>query len=84
MSTVVAVAIGVAPLRNNGQPEIVQGDYSAAVGRYAQRTDKKGVMHLSGFSPQNGAPFEITVTQDGHVDATVGESYVTFEVSEAI
>ena len=57
MSTVVAVALGVAPLNYTGQPETISGDYSAVVGRYVQRTDKKGVIHLSGFSRQTGAPF---------------------------
>jgi hypothetical protein len=82
MATVVAVALGVAPLKENGAAELVAGDYSAQIGRYSQRIDVRGVTHLSGFSPRDGAPFDITVAPDGHVEATVGDRYVTFEISK--
>jgi hypothetical protein len=82
MTTVVAVALGLAPVNDNGTSQTVDGDFSTAVGRYSQTVDSHGVTHLSGFNRFNGAPYEITVDQDGFVKGSVGDAYVTFRVSE--
>ena len=83
MTTVVAVALGFAPVKDNAPPQVVSGDYTNIVGSYSQRVDKNGVTHLSGFNRLNGSPYDLTVSSDGKVEGSVGESYVTFTVSEA-
>lgn len=81
MTTVVAVALGLAPVKESAAPQVVSGDYSKIVGRYSQRTDKKGVTHLSGVN--QGKAYDLTVAADGRVEGSVGESYVSFTVSDA-
>jgi hypothetical protein len=80
MSTVVAVALGMAPVKQDGT---VTGDYSKIVGRFSQTIDKRGMTRLSGFHRVTGAPFEITIDKDGNVEGTVGELMITFQVRQA-
>jgi len=83
MTTVVAVALGFAPVKDNGPAQVVSGDYTNIVGRYSETVDRKGITHLTGFNRLSGAPYDLTVDADGKVEGTVGDSYVTFTVSEA-
>ena len=80
MSTIVAVALGMAPVAQDGT---VSGDYSKIVGRYSQTVDKRGTTHLAGFHRVTGAPFEIAIDKDGNVEGTVGEMVITFQAREA-
>lgn len=80
MSTVVAVALGLAPVKQDGS---VSGDYSSAVGRYSQTIDAKGNTHARGFSRQTGAPYDVAMDKDGNVEAQVGDWFVTFRVQDA-
>jgi hypothetical protein len=80
MSTVVAVALGLAPVSQDGS---VNGDYSAAVGRYSQTIDAQGKTHARGFSRQTGAPYDVAMDKDGNVEAQVGDWIVTFRVRDA-
>lgn len=80
MSTIVAVALGMAPIAQDGT---VSGDYSKIVGRYSQKVDKRGTTRLTGFHRVTGAPFEITIDKDGNVEGTVGEMSITFKAREA-
>lgn len=80
MSTVVAVALGMAPIKENGT---VTGDYSKIVGRYSTVIDKKGRTHLRGFHPITGAAYDIAIGKNGQVEGTVGDWDVTFTAREA-
>ena len=82
MTTVVAVALGLAPVKD-GSAQIVSGNYATAVGSYSQTVDRQGRTHLRGFNRFNGAPYEITVDKDGKVEGTVGDYVVSFRVAEA-
>ena len=50
MTTVVAVALGLAPIKQDGSVESSRDDYAAAVGNYSQTVDRNGTTHLRGFS----------------------------------
>ena len=80
MSTVVAVALGLAPVQQDGS---VSGDYSAAVGHYSQSIDAQGKTHARGFSRQTGAPYDVAMDKNGNVEAEVGDWIVTFRVQDA-
>ena len=82
MTTVIAVALGIAPVKD-GSVQTVSGDYTTAIGRYSQTIDPQGTTHLRGFNRFNGAPYEIAIDKSGKVEATVGDTYVQFRVSEA-
>jgi len=86
MNAVLAVALGLAPVKSGQEVQVIQynpGDYSGLIGRYNQSTDRGGTTHLSGFDRLTGRPFDIAVAKDGRVEGTVGDTYVTFSVSEA-
>jgi len=86
MNAVLAVALGLAPVKSGQEVQVIQynpSDYSGLIGRYNQSTDRGGTTHLSGFDRLTGRPFDIAVAKDGRVEGTVGDTYVTFRVSEA-
>jgi hypothetical protein len=80
ISTVIAVALGVAPVSSDSQ--IVSGDYSSQIGRYSQSVDRSGTTRLRGYD-RNGASYELMIDRRGFVEATVGDRIVTFRVREA-
>lgn len=82
MTTVVAVALGFAPVANNGTVQQAPDNYAMQVGRFIQSVDALGRTHLRGFNRFTGAPYELTLDQAGHVEGSVGDDYVTFEVHE--
>ena len=82
MTTVVAVALGLAPIKQDGSVESSGDDYAAAVGNYSQTVDRNGTTHLRGFSRFTGAPYDLRVKSDGKVEGDVGSFYVTFNVKE--
>jgi len=85
MNAVLAVALGLAPMKSGQEVQVIQynpSDYSGLIGRYNQSTDRGGTTHLSGFDRLTGRPFDIAVAKDGRVEGTVGETYITFNVSE--
>jgi hypothetical protein len=79
MTTVVAVALGLAPVPENSPAQIVSGDYSAAVGRYSQTVDRRGTSHVRGVDSR-GISYELVLDKRGYVEATVGERVVSFRV----
>jgi hypothetical protein len=79
MTTVVAVALGVAPVNQDPQP--VTGDYSNRIGRYSQVVDRRGTTHVTGRD-RLGTPYDLVMDKHGNVEATVGERVVTFRVKE--
>ena len=80
ISTVIAVALGIAPVSTESQ--IVTGDYSDKIGRYSQSTGPQGTTYLKGYD-RNGQAYELTIDRRGNVEAAVGERLITFQVREA-
>ena len=86
MSAVLAVALGLAPMKPGVDRQVIQynpTDYAGLIGRYQQKMDRRGITHLIGYDRLTGRPFDIAVAKNGQVEGTVGETYVTFTVSEA-
>lgn len=86
MNAVLAVALGLAPVNPAQHSQVLRynpTDYAGLIGRYQQSTDSRGTTHLTGYDRQTGRPFDIAVAKNGQVEGTVGETYVTFTVSEA-
>ena len=79
MSTVVAVALGFAPVKQDGS---VTGDYSAVLGRYSQSIDDGGKTHARGFNRLTGAPYDVAMDKNGNVEARVGDSTIIFQVHD--
>ena len=84
MSTVLAVALGLTPVEENGRPQVVQVSAEAAqqIGAYSQTVDRRGLTHVRGFD-RLGREYELTLAGKGNVDGTVGPWSVRFHVSEA-
>ena len=85
MNAVLAVALGLAPVKSGLETQVIQvnpADYAGMIGRYNQTTDARGVTHLRGFDRLTGQPFDIAVGPNGRVEGTVGDTYVSFHASE--
>lgn len=83
MTTVVAVALGFAPVQEDGSVQQASDNYSNMVGRYSQTIERDGKTHLRGFNRLAGTPYELIVDRNGHVEGTVGDWYVTFQLKDA-
>lgn len=83
MSTVLAVALGLTPVKENGRPQIVEvgTDATQQIGRYSQTVDSRGLTHVRGFD-RLGREYELTLDRKGHVEGTVGAWSVTFQIGE--
>ena len=82
ISAVVAVALGVAPVDQHNPAQIISGDFSNEIGRFSQRTDRRGTTHVRG-TDRPGSSYEITLDRHGNVEAEVGDRVVTFHVQDA-
>lgn len=85
MNAVLAVALGLTPVKPGVETQVIQynaTDYAGLIGRYSQSTDRRGTTHLTGYDRLTGRPFDIAVAKNGQVEGTVGETYITFTVSE--
>lgn len=85
MNAVLAVALGLTPVQPGKPVQVFQykpQDYAGLIGRYHQRVDARGVIHLRGFDRLTAKPFDLAVAKDGKVEGTVGEMYLTFTVRE--
>jgi hypothetical protein len=85
LNAVLAVALGLTPVKSGQEVQVIQynpGDYAGLIGKYNQSTDRRGNTHLTGYDRLTGRPFDIAVARDGRVEGTVGETYVTFTVSQ--
>jgi hypothetical protein len=83
MTTVVAVALGFAPVKQDGSVAPSRDNYSSIVGRYSQTVDRDGTTHLRGFNRITGAPYDLKVKTNGNVEGDVGAWYVQFHVQDA-
>jgi len=79
--TVVAIALGVAPTRQEAPAQVVSGDYSKQIGRYSQSVDRRGTTRIFGHD-RNGASYELFIDKNGNVEASVGNRVVSFHVEE--
>jgi hypothetical protein len=85
ISTIVAVAVGITPIKESGSPQLVQVDeakIAEQVGRFTQETRKDGSTRVRGFD-RLGRAYELAVDSKGHVQGHVGDWVVTFDVKEA-
>jgi hypothetical protein len=83
MTTVVAVALGFAPVNQDGSVGASRDNYATIVGRYSQTVDRNGTTHLRGFNRLTGAPYDLAVKTDGNVEGDVGAWHITFQVKDA-
>jgi len=84
ISAVVAVALGLTPVKESGAPQLVRIDdrTAAAIGRYQQFTGKDGKTHVRGFD-RLGRAYDLAIDSKGHVEGEVGDWHVTYDVSDA-
>jgi hypothetical protein len=84
MSTIVAVALGLAPIGHDGTVQPVSDDQArSAIGRFSETTDDTGTTHLTGMNRKTGEQFYLTVNPFGRVEGSVGNWAVAFQVSKA-
>lgn len=80
MPTVIAVALGYSTV--NG-PEVqtvtVTPAAVANIGHFSQSIGRDGKTYLRGFDRRTGAPYDLTVAKDGHVEGTVGSWDISFQ-----
>jgi hypothetical protein len=82
MTTVIAVALGFAPVRPDGTVEAARDNYAHLVGPYSERIDRHGRNHVSGFNRLTGEPYDLIVDKDGNVEGSVGHWVVSLHVTE--
>jgi len=85
ISAVVAVALGLTPVKDSGERQFVQVDQAkvaAQIGSYRQFQGKDGRTHVAGFD-RLGRAYDIAIDSNGHVEAEVGDWYVTFDAADA-
>ena len=80
MTTVVAVALGVAPVQADGTVQPISASDARRIGRYHESVDDTGTTHLKGFDRRSNAPYHITVNPFGRVEGAVGDMVVSFNV----
>jgi hypothetical protein len=83
MTTVIAVALGLAPIPADGTVALVGADTAKTIGQYSETVDDTGTTHLRGVNRRNGQPYHLTVNPQGRVEGSVGEWVVTFQVRAA-
>lgn len=82
---VAAVALGLTPVNKSGEPQLVQVDEAkvvAEMGRYRQFEGVDGRIQVKGFD-RLGRAYHIAIDKKGHVEADVGDWYVTFDAAGA-
>ena len=85
MSAVVAVALGLTPVKESDSPQVVTFDeaqIAPQIGRYQQFTGKDGKTHVRGFD-RLGRAYDLAIDSNGHVTGEAGNWYVTFDVRDA-
>jgi hypothetical protein len=83
MTTIVAVALGFAPVGKDGSVRPASDDYAGMVGPYSQTVGRDGKTHVRGFNRLTGAGYDLTIDGDGNVAGTVGAWDVAFRVAHA-
>ena len=83
MTTIVAVALGIASIGQNGRVEPISAQDMKSISRYSETVDDTGTTHLRGVHRRTGESFHITVNPFGRVEGSVGEKVVSFHVTPA-
>ena len=78
MTTVIAVALGLAP--TDGTVPLVGPDTEKMIGSYSETVDDTGTTHLRGVNRRTGQLYHLTVNPYGRVEGSVGDWVVTFNV----
>jgi hypothetical protein len=84
MSAVVAVALGLTPVKESALPQVVTIDearITRAIGKYEQFVGKDGKTHVRGFD-RLGRAYDLAIDANGHVTGEVGSWDVTFDVAD--
>lgn len=76
---VVAVALGIAPLGQDGTVPASASEFSSQVGHYTQTVDSRGTTHIKGRDVR-GRPYDLVVDKNGYVEASVAGQIVNFRV----
>ncbi|MGE5563176.1 MAG: hypothetical protein ACM3ZV_07680 [Bacillota bacterium] len=85
ISAVLAVALGIAPVKDSRSPQLVQVDeakVAAQIGRYEQFVGKDGKTHIRGFD-RAGRSYDLTIDRNNHVQGQVGDWYVDYHFAAA-
>ena len=80
MTTVIAVALGLAPVPADGTVAHVGADTEKMIGRYSETVDDTGTTHLRGLNRRTGQLYHLTVNPHGRVEGSVGDWVVSFQV----
>ena len=82
MSAVVAVALGLAPVKEWSAPQLVEVDQkiAAQIGRYKQHAGKDGTTHVYGCD-RHGRIYDLSIDSKGHVEGHVGAWDVSFDAA---
>ena len=83
VSAVVAVALGLTPVKESSAPQLVIVDekITAKIGRYTQSIGRDGKTHVRGFD-RLGRAYDLAIDGNGHVSGEVGHWEVTFDVAD--
>ena len=84
ISAIVAVALGVTPVKETSAPQIVTFDeerIAAQVGPYKRVVRRDGSTDVSGFD-RSGRPYRLNIGANGHVTGQVGIWNVTFDIKD--
>jgi hypothetical protein len=83
MATIIAVALGFAPVQPSGTVEPISSQDESLIGSFTETVDDTGTTHLRGVNRFTGEIFHLTVNPQGRVAGSVGDSVVTFNVRPA-
>jgi len=81
MPLVIAVALGIAPVNQDGLIRADSADYAARVGHYSQIVDRRGTAHVRGRDGR-GQAYDLVIDRQGYVEASIGERVVTFRIQD--
>lgn len=85
ISAVLAVALGLTPVRETNEPQVVSFDesrISAQLGSYRRSVRNDGSIEVSGYD-RSGRAYKLTISSNGHVTGEVGDWDVTFDFKTA-
>ncbi len=85
ISAVLAVALGLMPVRETNEPQVVNFDearLAAQLGTYRRSIRNDGSIEVSGCD-RSGRAYRLTISSSGHVTGEVGDWDVTFDFKTA-
>ena len=78
MTTIIAVALGLAPIQRDGVVQPLSKQDQSLIGAFTESVDDTGTTHLRGVNRKTGELYHITVNPHGRVVGSVGDSVITF------